>query len=96
MNVVGVASQAPSQSLSRYAFFVKPTQGRAEVINVVFTLHDGTKVAKSVAPEAALLAGPYLAQAAWFVMPVLGPSRDDVARIAVGDGDFELLSAGRR
>ena len=90
MAVVGVASQPPSQSLSRYAFFVKPTQGRAEAINVTFTLRDGTKVVKSIAPEAALLPAAYLAQASWFVMPVLGPSRDDVARIAVGNGEFEL------
>ncbi|MGV3625572.1 MAG: ArnT family glycosyltransferase [Archangium sp.] len=96
MSVVGVASQAPAQSLSRYAFFVKPTEGRAEAMSVTFTLRDGTKVVKPVAPEAALLAAPYLAQSAWFVMPVLGPSRDDVARIAVGDGEFELISEVRR
>jgi len=80
--VLGVAAGAIDSKRDRYAFFVRP-KGIPSPVRVVFHMRTGAVIERVIAPEESLRRRERLRDAAWFVLPAIGPRRVDVAGLEI-------------
>lgn len=80
VRVKGVAFVRTGQTRDRWAFFVAP-RGVPATLSVTFHLKGGSRQTMLLTPEAALRNRATLKDAAWFIIPVLGPRADEVEKL---------------
>jgi hypothetical protein len=78
--VKGVAFVRTGYARDRWAFFVSP-RGVPETFHVTFHLGDERRQTVTLSPEAALRPRAAFRDAAWFIIPALGPRADQVEAI---------------
>ncbi|WP_375773161.1 glycosyltransferase family 39 protein [Archangium gephyra] len=78
--VKGVAFVRTGYARDRWAFFVSP-RGEPEPLRVTFHLGGGRRQEVTLSPEAALRPRTALKDAAWFIIPALGPRAAQVEAI---------------
>jgi hypothetical protein len=87
--VLGFATESRNRKHDSWAFFIRP-EGPLNLLNIDAELNDGQHVRAGIAPEATLLGRAKLQEAAWFVLPWIGPRREDVRSLRVGSARLEL------
>lgn len=87
--VLGVAAGAIDSKRDRYAFFVR-SKGVPSPLRVAFHTREGAVIRRVIAPEQSLRRRERLRDAAWFVLPAIGPRRVDVAILEI-EGERRTL-----
>jgi hypothetical protein len=90
LHVLGYAAGRSDSDHDRYAFYVR-ADGVPSDLFVTFRTAQ-MPVALRIAPEASLITRQHLVNAAWYVVPAIGPRLEDVSEIAFGPNSEQRVA----